>query len=311
MDLKEKLRLAAQQAENEQLSLIPPDSEIDWIPSETFNEKMNELIGIEPKRRVFTIRRLSILAAAVALITVFCIPVFMNSSETTDGGIHHENNLETNGDHTPSENHVELEMSDTNHLHESDISNNNSSNNSSLGNSDLDMSGDYKDETIGGGDDESVPCDDKYDGPDSEESLPAVESPIPFFYEPAYLPEGYAHIDSAITQYFVVRTYSNGEDIVRLYYINGEADFSIFVGTRNDYNNLDYYSNVPMMAHFILDESTHELKEYIFFPDGVEWNRNNVAWNNSGMTFAIMGNENISQEEIEKIAISVNIEPKE
>ncbi len=312
MDIKEKLRLAALQAETEAVALIPPDSEIDWTPSEAFNEKMNELIEPKPKKRLFTIRRLSIFAAAVAVLAVFCIPVFMNSSENTDGDPEHIHSGAFYGDHDNA--------SDIESGYESDILGSNGQHTSDISNSDSpddyigeDISGDYTDGSDESPeiDDGSVPCDDKYADSSCEEALPPVEAPKPFFYEPGYLPEGYTHSDSAVTQYFVVRTYSNGTDAVRLYYINGEADFSVFDGTRNNYNNLDYYSKVPMSAYFIIDESTHELKEYIFFPDGVEWNQNNVAWNNSGMTFAIMGNENISQEEIEKIAASVNLEPKE
>ncbi len=267
MDIKEKLRLAAQQAENEEFKRLPPDSEIEWVPSEEFIAKIDEIAKSTPKRRLFTIRRFIIAAAVIALVSTAFIPVFMRNTDNPDSGKNHEGEV-----------------------------------------------GNKPDEYYGYPTDKSDSAtrleSDNWESISTSESIPPT-SPSKFEFEPEYLPEGYILTDSNVSKQFSVLEYSNGSDVIRLYYYDGETDFSILEDKNDDFDDEAYYNNVPKTHYIEKDSLTDAIIEYIIFPDEVEWNYNNVAWNNSDMTFAVMGNENLSEDEIEKIAISVNIEPKE
>ncbi len=267
MDIKEKLRLAALQAENEAVALIPPDSEINWTPSEAFNEKMNELIEAKPKRRIVSIRRFIIAAAVIALVSTAFIPVFMRNTDDPDSGKKHEGEV---------------------------------------GNSPAEDDGYLSDKF----DSETRAESDNWENISMLESIPPSALPE-FEFEPEYLPEGYKLTDSNVSKQFSVLEYSNGSDVIRLYYYDGETDFSILEDKKDDLDRKTYYNNVPQTHTAEKEPSTDALIEYILFPDEVEWNECNVAWNGTDITFAVMGNGNITQEEIEKIAISVNTEPKE
>ena len=282
MDIKEKLRLAALQAENEAVALIPPDSEINWTPSEAFNEKMNELIEAKPKRRLFTIKRVIIAAAVVALISTMFIPVFM-SPDTSDGTYGDGGNPFYDSD----------DVSDDKALGEQlkgDISTTESKDDSGTPESE-DNFGTPESEAESRP--PSTPNPDDYDGVSDAEDIP-----IGIVFEPDYLPAGYVHTDLTISQRFTVMTYSNGNSVIRLYWIDGASDFSAYEEVKININQIDYYKNVPTDS-------------YKFHPEGIERNQQNVSWNGSNVTFVLTGNENISQEELIKIAVSVNIEPKE
>ena len=295
MDIKEKLRLASQQAENEQLSLIPPDSEIEWIPSKEFTKKMSDILVVQPKKRTFIIRRIVSVAAVAALIATICIPVFMNISETTDGA---------NGDIYIG---TEPQKSESTHLpdgsgedclcsYPSEESDSSSNSNSQTESSEPCTESDTTDESESGtnGDNSpSTPNPDDYDDRSDSEDIP-----VEILFEPDYLPDGYVQTDLTISQHFTVLTYSNGNNVIRLYCIDGTSDFSAYEESKNNINKIDYYNNASTDS-------------FNFNPEGIENNQKNVSWNGSNVTFVITGNENISQEELIKIAVSVNIEPKE
>ena len=258
MDIKEKLRLAALCAETKAIKLIPPDSEIDWTPSEAFNKKMSELIARSPKRRLLAARRFIIAAAVITAVSMVFVPVWMRNTSGTNPSI---SEIESSTDNV-SENESES---------------------------------DYRgnDESDGNG---GVP-----------EVLPPSVPAIP--YCPSYLPNGYALSNVTVSERFTEVVYSNGNDSIRLYYYTGETDFSALDGTKNDFERRTYYSRVPKFINS--DSIGNDFPEYIFFPEEVEWNKNNIAWNSDGMTFAVMGNANISADEMAKIASSVDIDPKE
>ena len=291
MDIKEKLRLAAQQAENEQLSLIPPDSEIEWVPSEEFIAKIDEIAELKPKRRLFTIRRAVTVAAAVALISTMFIPVFM-SPDTSDGTNGEGGNpFYDSGDVSNDKALGEQLRGDIPTTESKDDSGTTESEDNFVTPESKDDSGTTESEAESRP--PSTPNPDDYDGVSDAEDIP-----VEVVFEPDYLPAGYVHTDLTISQRFTVMTYSNGNSVIRLYCIDGTSDFSAYEEVKININQIDYYKNVSADS-------------YKFHPEGIERNQQNVSWNGSNVTFVLTGNENISQEELMKIAVSVNIEPKE
>lgn len=303
MDIKEKLRLAALQAEKDKTALIPPDSEIDWTPSENFGKRMDEIIGIKPNRRKLIIRRLFIAAAVAALISVLLVPVFIIDTDDSE-----HINVGTDPDIFNPVDISDTSITDT--LDESDETDDseNTSEDVSVNQNESDMNNDES----------AVQPDESEESKSPDNGIlndppPGIDimAPSPFAYRPDYVPPGYENTENSITSEYYLIIYSNGSDVIRLYYLNSETDFSIIDELKKDHNDLDYYSRVPKSVNITADSSSDRLTEYALFPDTIEWNQNNVAWNSSGKTFAVMGNSNISQEEIEKMALSVNTEPKE
>ena len=300
MDIKEKLRLAARQAENEQLSLIPPDSEIEWVPSEEFIAKIDEIAEPKPKRRLFTIRRAVTAAAVIALISTMFIPVFM-SPDTSDGTNGDGGNLFYGSDAASDDKALGEQL-------KGDIPTTESKDDSGTPESEDNFGTLESEDNFGtpeSKDDSgtpeseaesrppSTPNPDDYDGVSDAEDIP-----VEVVFEPDYLPEGYVQTDLTISQRFTVMTYSNGNSVIRLYCIDGTSDFSAYEEVKININQIDYYNNAPTDS-------------FNYNPDGIENNQQNVSWNGSNVTFVLTGNENISQEELIKIAASVNIEPKE
>lgn len=140
-------------------------------------------------------------------------------------------------------------------------------------------------------DTDDVPCSDIYDSSE-------VIAVLPFF--PEYIPCGYEIVDSVVESDNITTSieFSNGKDSFSFYSSAEGFDISGHQSSYViDWNSNSYYANVTP-------------------PSTVNGNRldseaNNIVWFYGGNSFMLVGNESLSIEEIQKTAISFNLEPYE
>lgn len=144
-----------------------------------------------------------------------------------------------------------------------------------------------------------VPCDDSDDVVCGVSDDPSenVET-LPFF--PSYIPSGYQIVNSVVQSDNVTTLieFSNGKDSFTFYSSAEGLDISDYQNSYVlDWNSNSYYANVKPPntdGNNVLDGNT-----------------NNFVWFYGSNTFMLVGNESLSLEEMQKTAISFNLEPNE
>lgn len=119
-------------------------------------------------------------------------------------------------------------------------------------------------------------------------------------YSPSYIPDGYELVNITDDDYIMVLEYSDGKNSFSLQCLSDCFDFTqLGEGFEVIYHNSNsYYNRIPPLSD----------PDPI---DGADWNSNNVAWTYGGNTFILIGNSELSHEEVQKIALSVNLIPNE
>jgi hypothetical protein len=272
MDIKEKLRQAALEAECQEVKKLPADDEILWVPSEGFQKNIEEIVDdlknpsapvapVFAKKRKF--RFVYVLVAVLMVIAALSLLPLMQRGGDFITDIPEETSSSV-------------------------VSNANSEQNDSKGEENTSHE---SESTIVSDTSEAIDeiSSDEVSGVVSEDSFNTSGAND---YFPSYLPNGYysAEIKAEIQG---VLEFTDGKNKILLEIIGDEISLTdsmyqdLFI-----HENQTYYVGVPAISDNVEAEDSKS---------------NNLLWCYEGKTFVLYGNPYISQEELKNVAISIDL----